>query len=382
MKNQYLSRLKFILLFLVGILPSVTLAQLPDGFSYQAVIRDAQGMVMSNRSIGIQFSILQGSATGTNVYTEHHTVTTNANGLITLTIGGGTVVSGLFADIEWEKGSFYLGVAVDLANVGKYTALGVSPLLSVPYAMYAQKAGNASGGGISVGSPQKGDILYYDGSQWQLLAHGAQGDVLTVKDNIPTWGAISNNNSGSSHYIGELYGGGIIFHLWEMNGVQHGLIASLADLPSTAPDDDNDGVADGFIIMPNIGTVSAPLYDQIPNANSQWNGKLNTTNIVTYQNNKGYTGTAAQTCRIYNAGGNTDWYLPSVHEISLLYHSLFVVNQVLENDGKAETKIIIGNYWASSIFNTTQGWVWGMARGYCANQAFDTYRYVRAIRQF
>ena len=78
-------------------------AQSPQKMSYQSVIRDASNMLVTNTAVGIQVRILQGSATGTVVYAETHTATTNVNGLLSIEIGGGTLVSGNFSQISWGR---------------------------------------------------------------------------------------------------------------------------------------------------------------------------------------------------------------------------------------------------------------------------------------
>jgi hypothetical protein len=218
-------------------------------------------------------------------------------------------------------------------------------------------------------------LLYYDGLKWETLPSGNDGDLLTLKNGIPVW-------KQGSHFVGEFYGGGIVYFVWEEDGIQHGLIAALTDIPSSAADTDNDGVADGFMIAPNYGTDAAPVYDQIPNSKNHWLGMQNTQNIATFQNEKGLSGMGAQVCRALTNEGFNDWYIPSIHELSLLYRSLFIINKKLESDNNPNTTIVIGNYWASTLFNTYQGWAWHMARGYASNLSFNQYRYIRPIRQF
>lgn len=62
----------------------LTIAQAPSMFNYQAVARDATGGVIADQNVSVQISILSGSATGTSVYTETHSVTTSSYGLLTL----------------------------------------------------------------------------------------------------------------------------------------------------------------------------------------------------------------------------------------------------------------------------------------------------------
>lgn len=118
---------------------SVTLlfAQVPQKMSYQSVIRKTDGSLVVNTSVGIKISILQGSAGGTAVYVETQTTTTNANGLATLAIGGGTPVTGTFAGINWASGTYFIKTETDPTGGTNYTISGTSQLLSVPYALYA-----------------------------------------------------------------------------------------------------------------------------------------------------------------------------------------------------------------------------------------------------
>jgi uncharacterized delta-60 repeat protein len=104
--------------------------------SFQAVIRDASGELVANQSVGLRMSILQGSVSGSSVYTETHSPTTNSSGLISIEIGGGTT-SDDFSSIDWSNGPYYLKREVDPAGGTNYTISGTSEFLSVPYAMYA-----------------------------------------------------------------------------------------------------------------------------------------------------------------------------------------------------------------------------------------------------
>ncbi len=104
----------------------------PQKMSYQAVIRNSSGQLVTSHSVGVRISILQGSATGTALYVETHTPTTNVNGLATVELGGGTVVSGTFSAINWASGVYYLKTETDPAGGTGYTITGTSPILSVP----------------------------------------------------------------------------------------------------------------------------------------------------------------------------------------------------------------------------------------------------------
>ena len=120
-------------------------AQAPEKMSYQAVVRNATGQLIQNQNVGIKASVLQNSATGAVVYSETLSGTTNANGLVSLAIGSGTILSGTFASIDWSTGNYYLKTETDPTGGTNYTIAGTSQLLSVPYAMYAKTSGSGSG---------------------------------------------------------------------------------------------------------------------------------------------------------------------------------------------------------------------------------------------
>lgn len=134
---------KIFTLLAVLIMTASVFAQAPEKFSYQAVIRDASNELISNQEIGMQISILQGSITGTAVYVETQMPTSNSNGLISLEIGMGTIVSGDFATIDWANGPYFIKTETDPTGGTDYTISGTSQLLSVPYALHAKTADNS-----------------------------------------------------------------------------------------------------------------------------------------------------------------------------------------------------------------------------------------------
>ena len=120
---------------------TIVFAQAPEKFSYQAVIRNASNALVINAPVGVKISILKTSGAGTVVYAETHTATTNANGLVSLQIGAGTVVSGTIAGIDWATDSYYIKTESDPAGGTNYTIAGSTQLLSVPYALYSKSSG-------------------------------------------------------------------------------------------------------------------------------------------------------------------------------------------------------------------------------------------------
>ena len=121
-------------------------AQAPEKFSYQAVVRNANNQLVTNTLVGVRVSILQGNATGTPVYVETHTATTNANGLLTVQIGGGNAQQGAFAAINWEDGPYFLKTETDPNGGTNYSVTSTQQLLSVPYALYAKEVANSFSG--------------------------------------------------------------------------------------------------------------------------------------------------------------------------------------------------------------------------------------------
>ncbi|GAJ21549.1 unnamed protein product, partial [marine sediment metagenome] len=129
---------KIYTLFLALIITGSLMAQTPQSFKYQAVARDASGEVIADQAVGMQISILQGSTSGTAVYVETFTPTTNEFGLINLNIGTGTVVSGDFTTIDWSSDTYFVKVEMDMTGGTTYEEYGTSQLLSVPYALHAK----------------------------------------------------------------------------------------------------------------------------------------------------------------------------------------------------------------------------------------------------
>ena len=137
---------KTTLLTLIALAIALTsFGQAPEAFKYQAVVRDAGGVILSNQAVGYQLTILQGSPSGTAVYTETFSPTTNGYGLVNLEIGTGTTTDD-FTLIDWANGPFYMETAADVTGGTSYVIMGTSQLMSVPYALYAKTSGSSTPG--------------------------------------------------------------------------------------------------------------------------------------------------------------------------------------------------------------------------------------------
>jgi|WetSurMetagenome_2_1015567.scaffolds.fasta_scaffold03008_7 trimeric autotransporter adhesin len=126
-------------------------SQAPQKMSYQCVIRNSSGVLVTNQSIGIRITILQGTPLGTVTYQETYSPNpqTNSNGLVTIEIGGGIPVTGTFSSINWASGPYYLKTETDPTGGTSYTIIGTSQLLSVPYALYSKTSGTADYNALS-----------------------------------------------------------------------------------------------------------------------------------------------------------------------------------------------------------------------------------------
>ena len=139
MKKFFLSLVAFVTISLSSF------GQSPEGFKYQAVVRNSSNAILSNQAVGLRMTILQGTASGTSVYSETFSATTNTNGLVNIEIGNGSVLSGTFSTINWANGPYFIETAVDATGGTAYSVMGTSQLMSVPYALYAKTSGNGQG---------------------------------------------------------------------------------------------------------------------------------------------------------------------------------------------------------------------------------------------
>ena len=117
-------------------------AQAPQGFNYQATVRNSTGDLIVNTNVYFKFNVIQGSQTAVPIFTETHYVPTDDLGQVNLIIGQGSANTGVFSELDWSLGSYYLGIELDTGN--GYLAMGTTQLLSVPYALYAENSGNST----------------------------------------------------------------------------------------------------------------------------------------------------------------------------------------------------------------------------------------------
>jgi len=194
---------KVFTIFVAVLLTASVFAQSPEKMSYQAVIRNTSNQLVISQTVGMRISILQGSASGTAVYAELQFSTTNANGLISVEIGTGAVVSGNISTIDWANGPYFIKTETDPLGGTNYTITGVSQLLSVPYALYAKSAETLSGSisetdPLWSGSPSYGitntNILNWN-SAFGWGNHASAGYLTSFTEDDPTWDGPTNLTS-------------------------------------------------------------------------------------------------------------------------------------------------------------------------------------------
>ncbi len=182
-------------------------ATVPQAFKYQAVVRDNAGNVLPNRNVTIRLSILKSSASGIAVYAETHSVTTSSLGLINIEIGTGTPVSGSMQNIDWGSDQYFIKIEMDQAGGSNYTLIGTSQLVSVPYALYANKAANGT-----QWKDTSNNIYFNTGkvaigtnapvSTFEVRDNANRGGRMTITGNLPSIRLTDTAYSGNGVIVG------------------------------------------------------------------------------------------------------------------------------------------------------------------------------------
>jgi uncharacterized protein (TIGR02145 family) len=183
------------LLTILLCLPLLIMAQAPQGFTYQGVATDNNGFELQNQNIGIKASLLSSSATGTTVWQETHTTTTDTFGLFNVTIGEGTSTnngsSATFSEIDWGAASHYMKVEIDVNGGSNFVHVGTSQMMSVPYALYAENVHNLNMDSIL-------GAVYDSINASGTMSVSAFGDTLTLNGQNIIVPGISLQNFPSS----------------------------------------------------------------------------------------------------------------------------------------------------------------------------------------
>jgi hypothetical protein len=357
-----------------------TFGQAPEGFKYQALVRDNSGTIMANQAVGVQMTVQQGNIGGTAVYQETFLPTTSAFGLVNLEIGTGTTTDD-FTTIDWSAGPYFIETAIDAAGGTNYAVMGTSKLMSVPYALYAKTSGSSTPGPQGATGPsgndgqggvtQAGTNVTITGAgtgvdpyvvnatnELQTLSVSAAGDTLYLQNGgfviIPGISAANNPTAGLA--IGDSYQGGIVFYL-DVNG--GGLIA--------APSDQSTGARWGC-----SGTTITGADGTGIGAGAQ--------NTIDIESGCTTSGTAADICANLTLDGYSDWFLPSKDELNEMFQNIGNGNALgLGNIGGFTNNY----YWSSTENGNVNAWVQNFYySGSQSNSSKSNTTYVRAVRAF
>ncbi|WP_343632052.1 hypothetical protein [Fluviicola sp.] len=296
-------------------------SQAPQKMSYQAVIRNASNTLVTNQNVGMRISIIQGNPGGSTVYQETQTPSSNINGLVSIEIGAGTVVSGTFSAIDWAAGPYFVKTETDPAGGTNYTITGTSQLLSVPYALHA---GSANENDPVFDASVAAGITAADTANW---------NHHTDSTDIAAMGYVA----GLVKYeVGDFAQGGVVFYVDETG--QHGLVVAKNDLPT---------------VRWFAGTYGKTRGD----GNGIFAGAANTVIVIGAQVSIGDDGDpyAAATCNelqiTEGATTYSDWYLPTPAELELLGLNYTIVDATATANGG--TNLLTSPYWSSKEASNT-----------------------------
>jgi hypothetical protein len=290
-------------LFTLYLFPSFLFSQSPQSIPYQAMVRNTDGSVMSSTAMTMTFKIHDVTAAGTIVYQESHSTTSNAQGLVVLQVGQGQASVGTFDNINWGNGAKFLHVLMNVGN-GEVD-LGTQQMMSVPYALYTKRV---------------------------RMRTSATGDTLIIGGNSVIVPGISAANPTAE--VGQMYQGGVVVYEFQSGdfgyvaGENHGIIASMQDL------------AEAIFGCYNISMNAAN--------SAVGSGAQNTENIV---NGCTQETTAALLCWNLVLNGYSDWFLPSMDELGILYQ-----NRVL-------LQMYNSNYWSSTELSIFDGGIYNFVTG-------------------
>lgn len=187
--------------FLLLVLSGGLMAQNPKTISYQGVARNAAGQPIPNQAIKLRLSLLDTITSTSALYSETHALTTSGQGLFSLQMGGGTVESGVWTEVNWSAGPRYLKTEIDPTGGTNYTLTTFSPFNAVPYALHAASGNQGPPGpqgpkgDTGVAGPAGsfppgnavGDMQYWDGTQWVMIPIGEPGRHLKNCEGTITW---------------------------------------------------------------------------------------------------------------------------------------------------------------------------------------------------
>jgi hypothetical protein len=381
-----------VMILLSNLLIGAGFAQAPEKLSYQAVVRDAENYLITNADVGAQISILQSSPGGFAVYVETHIKETNINGLLTIEIGDGTVVSGEFENIDWSDGPYFILSEIDPTGGTNYSITGSSQLLSVPYALHAKTAESTvmETDPVFTASIAAG-ITATDTSYWNnkldievdgdttnelqsisrtgltvTLSHGGGSYEDSVNTYVAGMGIVIDDTviSAKTYSVGDFAHGGIVF--WVDETGQHGLVCTKTNQSS------------------GIRWYAGSYTYTLAKGNGPLAGNMNTAIIISSQGYGDGNTNAARICAELQITEDNitygDWYLPSLREMEIMFENKEVINTTaLANGGGTFAS---DYYWSSTEYTNNHVWVQDFVGGVSAFSWKQNLLYVRAARRF
>ena len=300
------------------LLTSSSFAQAPEKMSYQVVIRDANNALVTSQQIGMQITILQ---VNTAVYEETHTPTSNTNGLVSLEIGTGTVISGSFTAIDWSVDTYFIKTETDPIGGTNYTITGTSQLLSVPYALYAETSNDTPAVALNTAK-----VSYTEAAVSANIAVSAN-TAKTVISSEQSDAILAN--TAKVGYTQPTY---LVNNFYEELG--------------------------GYIIEVSTSGKHGIVAARLDQGTSNW---YNTINLYSNPDNHDAAGAEFK-----------DWRMPTYRELNIIYENKFEVGGLTD-----------AYYWSSAEYDVNGAWLQDFSNGnqYNASKSGISSN-VRAVRTF
>lgn len=413
MKNTI--SIHFVMVYLLIAIAPVSAQQLK--MSFQSIIRNSANTLITNSAIGLRFSVLQGSISGTVLYAETQNASTNANGLISIIVGNGTVVSGNMNSLTWSNGPYFFKTEIDPTGGTSYTISETTEMTSVPMANEAVLSATENGQinaspyiqslncaainlssfdldpekpvGISIPIPYtngNGDLysakiinsigvtglvakinagfLNNGNGTINLLISGTANQIGIANFYISIGGQSCTVSIPVAVELGDSYQGGIVAHI--DNTGEHGFIVAKSDRRNVVYTFPWTTAAFQNIAVPSLAAMGL-------------NDGLFNTNAIVGQAGNGDT-YAAGLCVSSSAGGYSDWYLPAKSQLDLLYTNRATIEiGLLANSGSAFTNTA---YWSSTEFSATDAWLKSFSDGTSNTGSKSGLWRIRPIRNF
>ncbi len=285
---------KLITTTLMVLAVAVAMAQAPDKFTYQAVVRNASNQLVSSQAVGVRISILQGGINGDLAYMETQTAVTNANALMTLQIGGGNVLHGIFADIDWANGPYFLKSEIDPNGGTDYSVTSTQQLLSVPYALYAKDAGNGFSGdyndlantpaiptvpsNVSAFTNDAGYLTDYTETDPQYNAWNKDYNDLINKPTIPTVPTYVSAFTNDAGYLTNYTETDPQFNAWDKDYNDLTNKPTIPTVPTNVSTFTNDA---GYVTTSQLNAANYITAAQVPTqVNADWNATTGAAQIL------------------------------------------------------------------------------------------------------